>query len=159
MRKLLASSPLPRMAHLARVGWLSVTRPLTMGVRAVVRDEAGGVLLIRHSYVGGWHLPGGGVDRNETIHQAMARELREEVGLEVVGAAQLLGLYGRFRHGASDHVAVFVVEQWAGTPAVDGLEIVEFGFFPADRLPGDVTPATRRRLGELWNGEPVTDLW
>ena len=46
----------------------------------------------------------------------MAREVREEVGLEVVGTARMLGLYARFRHGSSDHVSVFVVDEWSGTP-------------------------------------------
>jgi mutator protein MutT len=159
LKKLLAKSKLLRAAHLARVGWLTVSRPLTMGVRAIIRDQDGAVLLIRHSYVGGWHFPGGGVDRGETVHQAMAREVREEVGVEVTGTARTLGLYGRFRHNSSDHVSVFVVETWRGTPKVDGLEIVECRFFPLEDLPDDITPATRRRLMELTGGTPVTELW
>ena len=64
MKKLLARTPLLRMAHLTRIGWRSVAKPVTMGVRALIRDRTGAVLLIRHSYVGGWHMPGGGVDRD-----------------------------------------------------------------------------------------------
>jgi 8-oxo-dGTP pyrophosphatase MutT (NUDIX family) len=159
LKKLLARTPLLRMAHLTRIGWLSVARPVTMGVRALIRDQSGAVLLIRHSYVGGWHMPGGGVGRGETVHQAMAREVREEVGLEVVGTARMMGLYARFRLGASDHVSVFVVDEWSGTPAVDGLEIAEYRFFPPDALPEDTTPATRRRLAEFLSGSDVSELW
>ncbi|QQP90735.1 NUDIX domain-containing protein [Skermanella sp. TT6] len=159
VKKLLAQSGLLRTAHLARVGWLTVARPLTMGVRAIIRDADGAVLMIRHSYVDGWHLPGGGVDRNETVRQAMAREVREEVGVEVVGTARMLGLYARFRHRSSDHVSVFVVDEWRGTPEVDGLEIVECRFFALDALPRDTTPATRRRLAELAGGGEPSDLW
>jgi hypothetical protein len=82
----------------------------------------------------------------------MAREVREEVGLEVVGTARMLGLYARFRHGSSDHVSVFVVDEWSGTPEIDGLEIAEFGFFQHDDVPSDTTPATRRRLAEALSG-------
>jgi 8-oxo-dGTP pyrophosphatase MutT (NUDIX family) len=159
VKKLLARTPLIRMAHLTRIGWYNISRPLTMGVRALIRDRSGAVLLIRHSYVGGWHMPGGGVDRGETVHQAMAREVREEVGLEVVGTARLLGLYARFRHGASDHVSVFVVDEWSGTPEIDGFEIVDFRFFAPDEIPGDTSPATQRRLAELLSGQGVAEFW
>jgi len=159
LKKLLTRTPLLRMAHLTRVGWLSVTKPLTMGVRALIRDKSGAVLLIRHSYVGGWHMPGGGVDRGETVHQAMAREVREEVGLEVIGTARMLGLYAKFRHGWSDHVSVFVVDQWSGTPKTDGLEIAECRFFAPEDVPADTTPATRRRLAEVLSGGDVSELW
>ena len=56
-------------------------------------------------------------------------------GLEVVGTARLMGLYARFRHGASDHVSVFVVDEWSGTPEIDGLEIAEYRFFAPDDIP------------------------
>lgn len=156
--------PLLRAAHRLRVLWLWLTRPLTMGCRAILieRPPSGGtnrVLLIRHSYIGGWHLPGGGVDRGETLEQAMRREVREEVGLTVEASARLLGLYARFRHGASDHVGVFVVEGWAGTVAVDGFEILEAAFFALDALPSDTSPATRRRLAECGGRDPVAAVW
>jgi len=159
LRQTLARTPLPRLAHLLRIVWLNIRRPLTFGTRAIIPDANGQVLLIRHSYVGGWHLPGGGVGRGETLRQAMIREVREEVGVEVTGPVRMLGLYGRFRHRASDHVGIFVVEHWQGTPHVDGLEIVAVGFFSPDALPDDTTPATQRRLAE-WRGEsPVSELW
>lgn len=156
--------PLLRTAHRLRVFWLWLTRPLTMGSRAIVLDRSpsGGahrVLLIRHSYIGGWHLPGGGVDRGETLEQAMRREVREEVGLTVEAPARLLGLYARFRHGANDHVGVFVVEDWAGAVAVDGFEILEADFFALDALPSDTSPATRRRLAECGGRDPVAAMW
>src|SRR3984893_19074419 len=60
------------------------SRGVTLGVRAVVLDGSGRVFLIVHSYVPGWHLPGGGVEIGETAGEALARELREEGNIELV---------------------------------------------------------------------------
>lgn len=147
-----------RLAWRARNAWHRVARPLTMGVRAIIVDGER-VLLIRHSYVGGWHLPGGGVGKGETLVEAMKREVREEVGLAVESAAQPLGMYARFRSGASDHVAVFVAQGWSGTPRADGFEIVDLAFFPLDRLPEDTTAATLRRLAEYRGLVPLAERW
>ncbi|MGH2524933.1 MAG: NUDIX domain-containing protein, partial [Anaerolineales bacterium] len=52
-------------------------RPLTVGVKLLLVRE-GAILLVRHSYKPGWHLPGGGVKKGETLEQAARRETREE---------------------------------------------------------------------------------
>jgi ADP-ribose pyrophosphatase YjhB (NUDIX family) len=154
--------PLPprlyRLAWLARTAWQLVTRPRTIGVRVIVERE-GRVLLIRHSYVPGWHLPGGGVDRGETLAEAARREVREEVGLTVEVDPQPFGVYGRFQYGASDHVAVFVARRVEGEPLPDQGEIAEAGFFDPDALPGDTTPATRQRLSEHRARSPRAERW
>lgn len=150
-----------RLAWHGRGLWHRIARPVTMGVRAVILDgpqDARRVLLIRHSYTGGWHLPGGGVNRGETVAAAIRREVREEVGLSVDGPVRLLGVYARFAAGASDHVSVFVAEGWSGIPAADGVEIVEARFFPLAALPADTTRGTRRRLDEL-AGAPRAEEW
>lgn len=139
--------------------WFAVSRGMTLGVRAAAFDEMGRVFLVRHSYVPGWHMPGGGVERGETLMDALVKELREEGNLAISGNAELFAVY--FNSGTSrrDHVAFYrcVVSQTA--PKQPDREIVESGFFALDALPDGVTVATQRRLAELDGQVPISDLW
>jgi len=149
----------PLLRRLLHFHW-RFTRSLTLGVRAVVIDAGGKIFLVRHSYVSGWHLPGGGVERGETLVQALARELREEGNIEVVDAPPLHGLFYNPVDSPRDHVAVFVVRVFRQDPAgPPNREIVERGFFALDALPKDTTPGTRRRLAEVLEGAPVAVKW
>src|ERR1700688_4305261 len=69
------------------------SRGLTVGVRGLVFDPQGRVFVIKHSYVPGWHLPGGGVETEETLLIALARELREEGNIELIDPPVLYGIY------------------------------------------------------------------
>jgi 8-oxo-dGTP pyrophosphatase MutT (NUDIX family) len=136
------------------------SRGLTLGVRALVLDPAGCVFLVKHSYISGWHLPGGGVEPGETLLDALGRELLEEGNIELTGSAALHGLY--FNAGVSDrdHVALFVVRAFRQTTApTAGHEIIAHGFFPIDALPDGTTAATRARIAEAVLGAPARDRW
>ena len=135
-----------------------LTRAMTLGVRGVVQDGDGGILLVRHSYTPGWHLPGGGVERGETLGYALARELQEEGGVEPVGAPRLHGVFAN-RGFSGDHVAVFVVSDWRAVPHSHGREITGCGFFPRGALPEGTTEGTRMRLAEIFEAAPVSDYW
>src|SRR3954468_10273945 len=87
-------------------------RGLTLGMRAAVLDPAGRVFLIRHTYVRGWHLPGGGVEAGESARSALARELREEACIEIVGEPRLHGLYFNRNVSNRDHVLLYVVRDF-----------------------------------------------
>ena len=147
---------LRRVFHL----WFRLNRGLTMGVRGVVIDEAGRVFLVRHSYVSGWHLPGGGVEVGETIYDALMRELREEGAIEISGAADIHGVYFNRHVSRRDHVVVFVVRHFSQThqPAPNH-EILECGFFAPDALPEDATKGTRARIDEILNNAPRSTEW
>jgi ADP-ribose pyrophosphatase YjhB (NUDIX family) len=136
------------------------SRGMTMGVRGVVIDGQGRVFLIRHSYVAGWHLPGGGVETGETVATALARELSEEGNITVAGSPALHGVFLNARDSARDHVAVFVVREFRqDTPPERNAEIVDHGFFSPDALPPDATPGTRRRIAEVFHGATISERW
>ena len=134
-------------------------RGLTLGVRAVVTDEHGHVLLIEHTYVAGWYLPGGGVERGESPEQALVRELAEEVGVEPLDRPRLLSIHDNGRGFPGDHVLIYRVEAWTPVPATQRGEIKEARFFPLDALPEGLTRATQRRLDEAFAGADPDPLW
>ncbi|MFC4172216.1 NUDIX domain-containing protein [Microvirga sp. GCM10011540] len=137
-----------------------VSRGLTLGVRGAVLDPQGRVFLIRHTYVAGWHLPGGGVETGETPLQALKRELHEEARIDIAAPPQLFGVFFNARVSRRDHVLVYVIRDFTVVePKQPDREIAEAGFFPLDALPEGTTAATRRRLAEIVSGEPLAETW
>jgi ADP-ribose pyrophosphatase YjhB (NUDIX family) len=136
------------------------SRGLTIGVRGAVLDPQDRVLLIRHTYVPGWHMPGGGVETGETALDALSRELAEEAHVELTGSPRLHGVFFNRRVSRRDHVLVYVIRDFRiETVKQPDREIADIGFFPAGALPDGTTGATKRRLGEILHGEPHTPLW
>jgi 8-oxo-dGTP pyrophosphatase MutT (NUDIX family) len=127
---------------------LRMLRIRTRGVKAMVFNAAGELLLVRNSY-GPSHLfvlPGGGIGRGEEPAEAAAREVREETGLETQ-ALELVGIYVSAAEGKRDTIHLFRGRA-DGVPRPDEIEVVEAAFFPLDALPAATSAATRRRVAE-----------
>jgi ADP-ribose pyrophosphatase YjhB (NUDIX family) len=139
--------------YAVRRAFFRLRKPLTVGVRCIVARDDEAVLLVRHSYIDGWFLPGGGVERGETLEAAIGRELWEEVGVVPRERPQVFHAYSNFNEWKSDHVVLYVVRRFDIEPRPN-IEIIEHGFFAPDGLPADTTPATARRLME-WRGAAV----
>ena len=149
----------PVIRRLLHLFW-RFSRGLTLGVRGLVLDAEGRIFLVRHSYVSGWHLPGGGVEAGETMATALARELSEEGNIIVTSEPLLHGVFFNPRDSRRDHVAVFVVRAFRqDRPPQPNREIVEHGFFRPDALPPDATPGTRRRIAEVLDRAPMSERW
>jgi len=146
----------------ARIVW-RITRPRTIGVRAILLDRDGRIALVRHTYVDHWYLPGGGVKKGESIHTALLRELAEEVGVTDASVERVLGVYHSRREGKDDHIVIFVVQGGPDASAklrrADPAEIEEAGWFAPDALPTPLSPATARRIAEYRQGVTGTGAW
>jgi 8-oxo-dGTP pyrophosphatase MutT (NUDIX family) len=135
-------------------------RGMTLGVRGVVLDADNRVFLVRHGYVSGWHLPGGGVEVGESFLEALRRELMEEGRIELVGEPALHGVFFNSHVSRRDHVAVYVVRHFRQDRLPEpNREIVECGFYAASALPAETTEGTRLRIAEVLDGTAPVATW
>lgn len=153
------SPPLLRRAGLALgLGWKALIAPVAFGANAILDDENGKILLVRHSYMPGWHLPGGGVNPGEPPAQAILRELKEEVGLVRSEAPEFFGLYTRKFGWISNVIALYRVRA-AEIDFKPNLEIREICRADPMAPPPGTGPGTRRRLLEFAKGAAPGPYW
>lgn len=131
--------------------------PVALGVTGLVTDTQGRVLLVRQSYMPGWRLPGGGVDRGEPPEAALRRELAEEVGL-AGGTVTLQGIYSR-RAGWVTNVILLYRIDGAAVHFRPNWEVREMLFADPHRPPADTAPGTARRLAEFCGTAPPAPAW
>jgi 8-oxo-dGTP pyrophosphatase MutT (NUDIX family) len=147
---------LRRMFHL----YWRFARGMTLGVRGVVLDGDNRVFLVRHSYVAGWHLPGGGVEVGETIVDGLRRELFEEGRIELLGEPALHGVFFNSHVSRRDHVAVYVIRHFSQDRLPEpSREIVACGFFDSGALPAGTTQGTRLRIAEVLENRAPLSTW
>ena len=139
--------------------YFCMKRGMTLGVRAACFDAEGRVFLVRHTYVPGWYLPGGGVERDETVGEALLKELHEEGNLEPLAEPTLVHVYFNRNITRRDHVVFYRVDVRQTAPREPDREIAQSGFFSLDQLPENVTQATLDRLAELRGEKPFPGHW
>jgi 8-oxo-dGTP pyrophosphatase MutT (NUDIX family) len=149
----------PALRRLFHLYW-RLARGMTLGVRGVVLDRDNRVFLVKHSYVAGWHLPGGGVEVGESFADALRRELVEEGRIALAGEPELHGVFFNSHVSRRDHVAVFVIRQFTQDRLPEpNHEIVACGFFDATALPDGTTQGTRLRIREVLDGIAPIATW
>lgn len=130
----------------------------TLGSRAIVLNSQNQVLLVKHTYQPHWYIPGGGVKKRESAKKAVLRELKEEVGLTVIGEPELFGVYHHTYLGVSDYPIIYVVKNYSLTDAYSP-EIEQMGWFDYTNLPDMTSPGTKRRLNEYFTNSQRSDAW
>jgi 8-oxo-dGTP pyrophosphatase MutT (NUDIX family) len=148
---------LPIVQKIRRLYWWLV-RPITGGVRAIVVNQQGEVLLVRHTYQEGWFLPGGKTHRNEDDKDALRRELREELGIKDISISQELGKYENTYEYKKDTIVVFVVDVFTQSDKRH-FEVERHDFFKPEMLPEQTSPGTRRRIEEWLGKRTINNQW
>jgi ADP-ribose pyrophosphatase YjhB (NUDIX family) len=149
----------PALRRVFHLYWL-FARGMTLGVRAVVLDQENRVFLVKHTYVSGWHLPGGGVETGETFRDALRRELAEEGRIEMTSEPALHGLFLNSHVSPRDHIAVYLVRQFNQDRLPEpNHEIAACGFFEMRALPAETTKGTRLRISEVTEGRAPMATW
>ena len=127
------------------------SRPFDLVVAAALYDQAGRVLIAQRPagkhMAGRWEFPGGKVGRNETEFAALARELREELGVDVTAATPLM----RLTHAYDDRdveLSLWIIERFTGTPA--SLDAQQLKWVVPAQLSGeDILEADRPFVAQL----------
>lgn len=132
-------SRLPRSAlAILREGTRLLLRRPVFGVVAAARVPDGRWVLIRRADTGTWALPGGTLEWNERVSEALPRELLEEAGVRLVRVVRTVGVYSRPDRDPRFHavtLAVLCEVEPPSQPPVNPLEILEVKLFADDELP------------------------
>ncbi len=133
--------------------------PVTLGVKVAIlcQDE---VLLVKHAYQKTWGIPGGLIERGEHPAEAGAREIHEELSMDLA-SLNLFGVYLNTREQKIDYVFLYTVHiDQKPTFAVDQVEIADARWWPRrDMASTLVGGRTRRRLKEIWGEVSVSHMW
>ena len=113
-------------------------KPFSVGARAIVINDKQQVLLLKHTYNDLWYLPGGGINKKETLIDGLKRELKEELNLTFDKLPILLGTYSNFFEHKSDYISIFIIKQYTMNP-VKNLEIEKWHFFDLHNLPSTIS--------------------
>lgn len=132
------------------------TAPLILpGSVVIIVNEREEVLLQKRPE-GRWGLPGGLMELGESFEEVAIREVREEIGLEIVNM-KLLHVYSgeefftKAPNGDEFYsvTAVFLVDEVKGKVAMQASETLEVKYFSPDALPEKMVGSHRRFVGEM----------
>jgi len=139
-----------RFLYLGYKIYCFIFRPIRMGVRVLMIQD-GKIWLIRHTYLAGWFMPGGGIKRNESLEQAARREAKEETGADL-GEITLIGVFTNYVQWKTDHTVVFLCKDFVITGKPDA-EIAELKQFSLYELPEFFYPSHLKLLEEYKTGK------
>jgi 8-oxo-dGTP diphosphatase len=116
----------------------------TVTAAGIIRNSDGKVLLLQHRFRpgSGWGIPGGFLER-EQPEQALRRELREEISLEL----EDVRLFAVRTFKRQQQIEVVFIANASGDPQPKSLEVERVDWFSTDSLP-DALPSDQKKLIE-----------
>lgn len=123
--------------------------PFRIAVSALIFEE-GRILLAHRRDIDWWNLPGGGMEHDETLEEAVKREVREETGLEVE-IEYLVGVYSKPQK--QEVVLTFRCRRTGGT-LNETEESRACRYFSPDELPSNTLPKHRQRVEDALLNQP-----
>ena len=150
MKKLLAK--IYQLSYPLALAYWFIFRPHTEGVRCIIRSDDQ-ILLIKHTYGPDLYtVPGGGIHKNESKEDAVRREIREEVRLQVTDLKLLTrNLYTK--EYKKDTVHLFTATTDTANITIDQSELKEAAWFPIQKLPENIYPNLKKHLHALLKSE------
>ena len=132
--------------------WLAEPR-FMVTVGAIVLDETGRVLLLQHEFRtgSGWGIPGGFLERGEQPLEALRRELREEIGVEL-GAAKLVHVRTLKRPQQVEIHFRCRLREGSARAQPQSIEINRVGWFDVGALPPELSSDQRRIIADALAG-------
>jgi 8-oxo-dGTP pyrophosphatase MutT (NUDIX family) len=123
-----------------------------MGAAAVILNQNGHVLLVKHTYGKcNWEIPGGRSEDGESPVDTAIREVREETGL-VVAAQHMTGCYFDASAGVLGFAFRCEVQEGTGEAVPDGAEVSECRYWPPEALPRPISDFTLLRIRDALAG-------
>jgi ADP-ribose pyrophosphatase YjhB (NUDIX family) len=117
----------------------SATLPLQIGVKAFIKNTKGEYLLLLRakpydpSGLCKWDIPGGRINVEESLIEALAREIKEETGLTLEGTPQLLLAQDIF-HNPKHIVRLTYVAKASGKVIIDPKEHQQYDWYKISEL-------------------------
>jgi 8-oxo-dGTP pyrophosphatase MutT (NUDIX family) len=136
---------------------LSLLQQRTIGARILLIND-NKILLVKHTYQEGWYTIGGCVEHGESPLNAIHRELKEEVGVTLKNPPTLFSIYYSRQEKRDDYVVLYMASDYTQEDIYSN-EILDKQWFDLDDLPADITPATKRRIGECRGHKTISDIW
>ena len=131
----------------------------TIGVNIAILDRQNRLLLTRREDFEVWCLPGGSVDKDESLADAARREAEEETGLKV-RLTRLVGVYSRLNwYGRGIHLVVFAARPVGGSLRPQPDEVLEIGEFDGQTLPADLLLGHREMTLDALAGVGGSCAW
>ena len=137
---------------------------ISIGARAIVRDDFGRILLVQRSDNQHWVMPAGSMELDESIIDTCKREVYEETGL-IVENASLIAIYSHPRYSFVTAYGdpyqmtsfVFLVDKWSGNLRAQTDETLDARFFALDKLPPELPELYLETIEDLksFNGTVI----